>query len=359
MNYFLPRPKKRLTTQEIELLIFCLFLSRFAVELYWTANAVSCFFLLFLCDLIFIKLVKWIWYLPSKRRGYVSLRVTWHSFCFWPERHDLVRRGAFILSCRVENKAAILCQLSSQRTKPSAGWRKTTENREYQNSRLCTTEPVFFWFLGTFPQNTGCIACWFGYFQSILWNILSNYWMNWHKVGFRHSWSPDDESHQPSPTQTISRIKSWHCTFMQNMDALIYIHPQHKKDYFHKMAIKSFSVSMSGDLEVSFITSWKYSIFFGIQIFQQIYLYSSFLILIPQMCVIFSLWVIAMVYPGLARKTAEMLHYLLLLWWLLWSLYCPKTKDECFESLSLRREAFWAVIQFVLCYLPVVPDQHN
>lgn len=79
-----------------------------------------------------------------KTRGYVSLRVTWHSFCFWPERHDLVRRGAFILSCRVENKAAILCQLSSQRTKPSAGWRKTTENREYQNSRLCTTEPVFF-----------------------------------------------------------------------------------------------------------------------------------------------------------------------------------------------------------------------
>lgn len=174
MNYFLPRPKKRLTTQEIELLIFCLFLSRFAVELYWTANAVSCFFLLFLSEMIFIKLVKWIWYLPSKRRGYVSLRVTWHSFCFWPERHDLVRRGAFILSCRVENKAAILCQLSSQRTKPSAGWRKTTENREYQNSRLCTTEPVFFWFLGTFPQNTGCIACWFGYFQSILWNILSN-----------------------------------------------------------------------------------------------------------------------------------------------------------------------------------------
>lgn len=189
--------------------------------------------------------------------------------------------------------------------------------------------------------------------------MLSNYWMNWHKVGFRHSWSPDDESHQPSPTQTISRIKSWHCTFMQNMDALIYIHPQHKKDYFHKKAIKSFSVSMSGDLEVSFNTSWKYSIFFGIQIFQQIYLYSSFLILSPQMCMIFSLWVIAMVYPGLARKTAEMLHYLLLLWWLLWSLYCPKTKDECFESLSLRRVAFWAVIQFVLCYLPVVPDQHN
>lgn len=132
VNYFL-RPKKRLTTQEIELLIFCLFLSRFPVELYWTANACHVFFVVvvFMWNDIYqagqMDLIS-----AFKTRGCVSLRVTWHSFCFWPERHDLLRRGAFILSCRVENKAAILCQLSSQRTKPSAGWRKTTENRVFK-----------------------------------------------------------------------------------------------------------------------------------------------------------------------------------------------------------------------------------
>lgn len=40
---------------------------------------------------------------------------------FWTERHDLVHCSGFILACLVENKATALCQLFSQRTKPSAG----------------------------------------------------------------------------------------------------------------------------------------------------------------------------------------------------------------------------------------------
>lgn len=84
----------------------------------------------------------------------------WHGIhfaLFWPERLDLVQCScsSFSLSCLVENKADILCQLFSLWTKPSAGCRKTTRSKGSHNSRLekldnvCEAKVVIFSFVTT------------------------------------------------------------------------------------------------------------------------------------------------------------------------------------------------------------------
>lgn len=125
-------PNKRLTTREIQLVLFCLFLS----WLLW-----DCAGMLTLWHVFYVK-----WYLSSWSNGFeICLQnqglchTAWHGICFvlfWQERHDLVYYSHFILSCPVENRAGILCQPFSQWTKPSAGWRKTTRNKVSQISRL-------------------------------------------------------------------------------------------------------------------------------------------------------------------------------------------------------------------------------
>lgn len=194
----------------------------------------------------------------------------WHGIRFVFGQKGTTWFAAGLSFCHVvwRTKQPSCASFSPRGLNPLQGEEKQLR-AEYPRIQGCASlrEPVFWGFLGTFPKTYWmyCFLIWY-IFQSFcetfrhLLDEVTQSWVQTFMV-------PDNESHRRSPTQTIPRTKRWHRFYAKHGSSNLYVHMaalvhSTRRISFTRMVIKSFSVSMSRDLEVSYIISWKYRGFF-------------------------------------------------------------------------------------------------